>query len=354
MPHRLYPYRRALDSETLPCCDTVGSLYPSCRMPLHEALTTAILRLTYQPLIECHVKPDLDVSENNSNQSGVATLAVPNTLKHGTNGVEVFFSALESLPTAKRYIFDMAGITFVEPCGVIALLAAVRHCASRSGKHVLMKNLNHQIHPYLDRMNFFVVSEAWLKPLSVLNEAWNRSDHTVNLLEVTEVTGYDDMISVVERAESIFASCLSKEELSNLSRVISELCQNIYQHSGDQHGCVMIQKYQPQPNNVFVCLAVGDAGCGIRANLIRRYPQLGHDPVDFVRAAMDGSHTSRSHGRGGLGLRTVRNIATAHRGYVTVRSETAAVTDWGTNVRNYCNLASIAGTQVSVKMQSRP
>jgi len=217
-----------------------------------------------------------------------------------------------------------------------------------------MKNLSGQIHSYLDRMNFFVVCERWLKPLSVLNEEWHRSDHTVNLLEVTEVTGYDDMISVVERSEAIFASCLSKDELSNLSRVISELCQNIYQHSGDSHGCVMIQKYQPQPNDVFVCLAVGDSGRGIRANLIRRYPELGNDPIDFVRAAMDGSHTSRSHGRGGLGLRTVRNIATAHRGYVTVRSETAAVTDWGTNVRNYCNLANIAGTQVSVKMQSRP
>src|SRR5207237_1994526 len=77
------------------------------------------------------------------------------------------------------------------------------------------------IHPYLDRVNFFLVSERWLKPLSVLNEEWSRSDHTVNLLEVTEVSGYDDMISVVERAEAIFASCLSKEELSNLSRVIS-------------------------------------------------------------------------------------------------------------------------------------
>jgi anti-sigma regulatory factor (Ser/Thr protein kinase) len=293
------------------------------------------------------------VSDTNLIQSALATLPVPNTLKHGTNGVEVFFRAVEHLPPAKRYVFDMANVTFVEPCGLVALLTAIRQCANRSSKHVLMKSLNAQIHPYLDRMNFFVASERWLKPLSVLDEEWNRNDHTVNLLEVTEVTCYDDMVCVVERAESIFASCLSKDELSSLARVISELCQNIYQHSGDPHGCVTIQKYQPQPNNVFVCLAVGDSGRGVRANLSRRYPALGNDPVDFVRAAMDGSHTSRSHGRGGLGLRTVRNIATAHRGYVTVRSETAAVTDWGTNVRNYFNLANIAGTQVTVKMQSR-
>jgi anti-sigma regulatory factor (Ser/Thr protein kinase) len=246
----------------------------------------------------------------------------------------------------------MHSVTFIEPCGVIALLSAVRHCANQSGDRVFIKNLNEQIYPYLHRMDFFLVAKAWLKPLVPLNDEWNRNDQTVNLLELTQVRGYDEMTAVVDRARAIFASCLSSDELSSLSRVISELCQNIYQHSGDSQGCVVIQKYQPEQKEVFVCLAVGDAGCGIRANLVRRYSWLGTDPIDFVRAAMDGSYTSRPHGRGGLGLRTVRDIAAAHRGYVTVRSETAAVTDWGTNVRNCQNLAQVVGTQVSVKMRA--
>jgi len=73
-----------------------------------------------------------------------------------------------------------------------------------------------------------------------------------------------------------------------------------------------------------------------------------------VRAAMDGSFTSRTHGRGGLGLRTVRDITAAHKGYVTVRSESAAVTDWGKRVQNFSNLAYMAGTHVSVKLSARP
>jgi len=283
----------------------------------------------------------------------VVTLVVPNTLKHGTGGVEVFFNHIAALPNARRYIFDMSAVTFIEPCGVIALLSAIRQCAARSGSQVLIKDLNEQIFPYLERMDFFQVTEAWLKPLTTPNEVWNRNDQSINLLELTPVRCYDEMTSVVERAESIFASCLSAVELDNLSRVISELCQNIYQHSGDSYGCVVIQKYQPQQNEVFVCLAVGDSGCGIRANLSKRYSWLGGDPIDFVRAAMDGSYTSRPHGRGGLGLRTVRNIAAAHRGYVTVRSETAAVSDWGTNVRNFSRLAHVPGTQVSVKLRSQ-
>ena len=281
----------------------------------------------------------------------IAKLSVPDTLRHGTDGVETIFNAVAELPLARRYVFDMSNVTFVEPCGVIALLSAIRHCAARSGERVLIKNLSEQIYPYLHRMDLFRVAEAWLRPITPLNEEWSRSAYTINLLELTPVTGYDEMDAVIERARAIFAPWLSPDELSNLLLVISELCQNIYQHSGDTNGCIMIQKYQSEQNRVSICLSVGDSGCGIRANLVKRYSGLGSDPLDFVRAAMDGNHTSRSHGRGGLGLRTVRNITAAHSGYLTVRSETASVTDWGKRgVHSYSNLTHMAGTQVSVKL----
>lgn len=282
------------------------------------------------------------------------TITVPDTLRHGTGGVEALFKLVAELPLAKRYVFDMAGVTFIEPCGVIALLSAIRHCSAQSGKRVLLKNLSEQIYPYLHRMDLFRVAKEWVRTLTPLNEEWARNAHTINLLELTPVTGYDEMTAVIERARAIFAPCLSSDELSNLLLVISELCQNIYQHSGDTHGCVLIQKYQPEQNRVFICLSVGDSGCGIRANLIKRYRGLGDDPLDFVRAAMDGNYTSRPHGRGGLGLRTVRNITGAHNGYVTVRSETAGVTDWGRRgVQSFRDLSYMAGTQVSVKMCAR-
>lgn len=255
------------------------------------------------------------------------------------------------MPQARRYVFDMSGVAFMEPCGVIALITAVRHCATRSGGRVLIKNLSEQIYPYLHRMDLFRVAEAWLRPVSPLKEEWSRNAHTINLLELTPVTCYDDMAAVIDRARGIFAPWLSPDELSNLLRVISELCQNVYEHSGDANGCIIIQKYQPEQNRVFICLSVGDSGCGIRAKLIKRYRWLGDDPLDFVRAAMDGNHTSRPHGRGGLGLRTVRNITAAHQGYVTVRSETAGVTDWGrAGIHSDGNLTYMPGTQVSVKM----
>lgn len=285
--------------------------------------------------------------------NGVQRLPVPDCLGQGTRAVETFFDYVVGLQPAKQYVFDMTSVKFIEPCGVMALVSAVRHCASQSSRRVLMTNLSEHLYQYLERMNLFEVAASWLEPVAPLDEAWSRNANTIRLLELTPINTYEDVTTVLERARGISTPWLSPDEISNLLRVVSELCQNIYQHSGDNHGCVLIQKYQSDQNQVSICLSVGDSGCGIRANLIRRYPWLGKDPLDYVRAAMDGNHTSRSTKRGGLGLRTVRDIATAHRGYVTVRSETASVTDWGKGeVRNCRNLTHVAGTQVSVRMRT--
>lgn len=287
------------------------------------------------------------------NFEGVQLLLVPDCLAQGTRAVELLYEKIVHLQPANQYIFDMNSVKFIEPCGVIALLSAVRHCASQSAQRVLMTSLNEHLYAYLERMNLFEIAAIWLEPVTPLDEAWSRNANTIRLLELTPIKSYEDVTTVLERARGIFTPWLSPTEIASLLRVVSELCQNIYQHSGDANGCVLIQKYHSEQNQVSICLSVGDSGCGIRANLIRRYPWLGKDPVDFVRAAMDGNHTSRSTNRGGLGLRTVRDIATAHRGYVTVRSETASVTDWGKGeVRNCHTLAPIVGTQVSVRMRS--
>lgn len=97
----------------------------------------------------------------------IVTLPVPDTLRHGTGGVKTFFNRVAGLPLIWRYVFEMGGVTFIEPCGVIALLSAVRHCAAQSGARVLIKNLNEQLYPYLHRMNLFQVAvtlPGWSAP----------------------------------------------------------------------------------------------------------------------------------------------------------------------------------------------
>src|SRR5687767_5541752 len=129
----------------------------------------------------------------------VEVLIVPDCLGQGTRAIEALFRKISELPSAGRYIFDMAAVKFIEPCGVIALLSAVRQCASQSASRILMSNLNDHLYSYLDRMNLFEISAKWLEPITPLDETWSRSANTISLLELTPINTYEDVTAVLER-----------------------------------------------------------------------------------------------------------------------------------------------------------
>jgi anti-sigma regulatory factor (Ser/Thr protein kinase) len=250
-------------------------------------------------------------------------------------------------------VFDMKNVCFIEPCGAIALLSAARHCASLSGRRVILININEQVYRYLDRMNLFTIANHWLTPLKCISSRWGRSPSTTNLLELTTISGPNDVAEVIERASGIFAPCLTSDELGDLLSVLSELCSNIFEHSNDPYGCVLIQKYHyEQKQRDCVCLSVGDMGRGVQASLTETHGVFGTSPLDYIQAAMNG-RSSRKSGRGGLGLLNVKRILATHGGYICMRSETAAVTDSdGTQVQGRSNMAYMSGTQVSVTLRS--
>jgi len=128
---------------------------------------------------------------------------------------------------------------------------------------------------------------------------------------------------------------------------------NIYEHSQDAYGCILIQKYALQTSNqVRVCLTVGDLGIGIQGSLSLRFGQQGLGPMQFLHKAMEGN-TSRLSGRGGLGLRTVEKIASQNGGYLWLRSENAAIYSFSeSNRQDQPNLANIPGTQVVIEFKA--
>lgn len=281
------------------------------------------------------------------------TVVVPSVLQNGIGGVEVFYGLFAAVPLAVRYVFDLKEVRFIEPCGVIALLAAVREYARVSGHRVILTNIGESVFCYLERMSFFAVASEWIKPLGVPRATWSRNPSTANLLELTVIAGPDDVEAVVDRASRIFATFIPGGKLGAMLSVLSELCSNVFEHSGDPFGCALIQKYYSEKlNQVRVCLSVGDAGRGVRSSLVERHGEFCQEPLEYLSAALAGK-TSRQTGRGGTGLPRVRELAAAHDGYVCLRSETAMIVDRGPRGANLeRNLAFVAGTQVSVELRS--
>ena len=290
-------------------------------------------------------------NSSGDNMASESTILIPNVLTEIT-AVEEFYVSVEQASPADLYVFDMSAVTFVKPYGVIALLSAARHLAGLSGHPVRVENLAGNVHAYLDRVDLFDVGNSWLQPVDALDEHWLRNPLTVNLLELTLIGGPDDVTAIAAQAQRIFSHWLDTKELNSLLNVLSEVCANVYQHSGDQ-GYALIQRYEAtMRRQVIVHVAVGDSGCGIRGSLASRHDNIGEAPLDYLRAAMQGL-SSRNTGRGGLGLRRVEQIVASSRGYLWLRSETAALMTHGPKrTQPHEKLIHVPGTQVAVELRA--
>lgn len=281
------------------------------------------------------------------------TQITPNQFGSDVQTIDSLYSLLSDIRSA-QYVLDLRNIVFLKPMGIMALVLTARHIAEKSGYPIRLIGLDRDLLAYLERVNLFQVANKWIELDSELPEQkWERNLQTPNLLELTPITNALDVATVMERAELIFSRWLQLPNLGSLLKVISELCSNIYQHSGDPYGFVMIQRYRVvSRNEVDVVLAAGDRGQGIRGSLSARYPELGTEPPAYIQAALEGS-TSRHTGRGGLGLRTVEETVAKEGGYIWLRSETAAIRSYGPDRRyTYTDLAPVPGTQVVVEFRA--
>lgn len=278
-------------------------------------------------------------------------ITVPDSLGGGVGDVEALHALVARREPAQEFVLDMGRVGFVKPYGVVALLLAARRLAAFSGRRVKLANLPRQVHFYLERMDLFDVGGDWLTPARSPDEGWDRNPQTRNLLELTAIEGPQDVLAAISQAERVFSRWLDVPDLNGLLRVLSELCANVHQHSGDPLGCVMIQKYEePARGRTVVSVAVGDAGVGVRASLAARHGEIGQEPLDYLSEAM-GGRTSRANGRGGLGLRVVEEAAKESGGRLWLRSETAGVVSKASGqARGHRDLCHVPGTQLAVDL----
>lgn len=278
----------------------------------------------------------------------MVTLVIPNVLASPENELERLYRAVMAQEEDGLYCLDMRYVSFIHPVGVVALIGAARFLSKISGQTVRVINVRPDVLLYLSRMDCVSNCREWLS-FPQATDDWARSTYTPNLLELTFVRDHRDVVTVIERAERIFARWLQSGDVYTLLQILSELCANIYQHSGDVNGCVLIQKYDAPPG-VVVRVAVGDSGYGVRTTLSRRCPDEALSPLDSLARAFEG-YTARPSGRGGLGLRRVRGLAIGTGGHVWIRSESASLLFSGDARVSRNDLEQVPGTQVSVSFR---
>ncbi|HSF29551.1 MAG TPA: hypothetical protein VLK82_03640 [Candidatus Tectomicrobia bacterium] len=264
---------------------------------------------------------------------------------------------------AGQVSIDLEQVRFVDPYGMVGLLALARFLRQRGFAPVLMLPRSEEVMKYLDRMDFSRHAERLCAiDLTTLwpEGEYSRSMHSDVLLEITPITRSEDIHYIVERvrerAQTILSQNLHYEQaaIDGFVVALSEVCQNIPEHSEDV-GYVAIQKYfyGRRLGKNLVKIAVMDLGVGFRASLAPKYATQGtewSDPMALRLAMFEGASRYNDPGRG-QGLTAVRRFVERWQGKLMIRSGSARlglIPTWERSAARQSRLIPFPGTQVSI------
>ena len=284
-------------------------------------------------------------------------IPVPETLDD--RGFEALVSHWASAGEA-RVLLDARHVRWVSPYGVLGLLAAGAASRERSGERPLLQPPeNRDVASYLSRIRFYENAHQ----IFDFEVRTRRRDAGTSdaLLEITAIRSHEDVHDVVDRVRDLAATILGKQlnypkpAVLPFSVILSEVCQNIVEHSGAD-GWVSAQTYnwKQRLGRQVVVIAVMDAGMGFRGSMAQEhaltYGDRWSDGTALEAAFLHGVSRYRDPGRG-QGLQGIRKQVSRWKGLVTVRSGTAQIAevpDWVDMQPAVSGLPDFPGAQIEV------
>jgi hypothetical protein len=269
-------------------------------------------------------------------------------------------------PPEERVLFDGTHVQFVDPYGLIGLLAVGQAARARSAEPPLLKLPDKaEVMSYMTRMGFFPHAE----PIFELNGGPRRPrpDGTSDvLLEITAVNSHADVHAVVDlvntRGHRILTTQLNYpgREAFQFTVILSEVCQNITEHA-ETGGWVASQTYRwrKRLDRKVVVIAVMDLGVGFRHSLApthaTRYPDAWTDAAALEAAFMHGHTRFHDPGRG-QGIQQIRKLVARWGGRISIRSGSARIADipaWDDSPRLEQQLPFLPGAQIGIVLPAR-
>ncbi len=224
---------------------------------------------------------------------------------------------------------DLSRISFIEPYSMLSLLLLGRNYLRKSGNKLRLTGIPINIHQYLHRMDFFKTGVFDVPER--LNEKLllKRSTFSNRVLEITEIPNKErESVRIIsgivgvfrKRAEHILKYWLSDRITDYFVTVISEICQNIYEHSLDS-GYLAMQTYSVGKENI-VRLSIGDSGIGILKSFENNGVRY-DSPAHLIELAVTTPISSKREF--GYGFCQVNAIVEKLKGSIFLRSGNASV-----------------------------
>ncbi len=266
------------------------------------------------------------------------------------------------LYSGKVECLDLSKLTFIEPYSMIGLLLLGRNYLRNTGEKLSLSNIPLAVHQYLYRMDFF--KKCVFNMRESLDERFflKRSPQSRSLVEITDIPNKErDSIRAIsgaiavfrKRARHLLKNWISDTNVDYFVTVISEICQNIYEHSLDS-GFLSMQAYSYGTQQI-VRLVISDSGIGIRESFALKSGINYDSPASLIEMAL--TTTISSKREFGYGLSQVNSIIEKLRGSIFIRSENASVsvmynrkTGTATHSFRKNGLSLFPGTQISISL----
>ncbi len=263
-----------------------------------------------------------------------------------------------------RILVDARRLRWVDPFGMIGLLAVGQVARDRGRRPRLQVPESPDVISYLSRMSFFKGAEA-------VYELHGGSRRTAAgssdvLLEITPVQSHMDVHQIVDRVNERALAILTKQlnyplkEAFQFSVMLSEVCQNIIDHA-EAGGWVATQTYNwsKRLGRKVVTIAVMDLGVGFHGSLgsehAARYGARWSDASALEAAFIHGLTRFHDPGRG-QGLQQIRKQVGRWNGKISIRSGTARIADvpaWDDAPPLEEDLPPFPGAQINIILPSR-
>ena len=259
-----------------------------------------------------------------------------------------------------KVLFDGRHLRWVDPGGIIGLLAAGTVARDRQGTPPRLQLLDGaDVTTYLARMSFFEVAES-VFDLEIKHPRRSGSGSDV-LLEITPITTNTDIHAVVDKVQRQAGTILSKtlsypaSAVVQFSVILSEVCQNIIEHA-EAPGWVAAQTYTwaKRLGRQVLVLSVADIGKGFRGSLAdthaTRFGDRWGDATALEAAFIHGLTRFPDSGRG-QGIQQIRKQVRRWDGAISIRSGTARIADvpsWDEAPPMEDNLPPFPGAQIQI------
>ncbi len=265
----------------------------------------------------------------------------------------------------QRLLFDGSHVRWVDPYGMVGLLAAGTVAARNGERPILRLPENADVVSYLARMSFFEHAAAIFELHGESKRGRADVDSDV-LLEITGVNSHADVHAVVDLVNARGLAILTRQlhypiqEAFQFSVILSEVCQNILEHA-EAPGWVATQTYNwtKRLGRKVVVIAVMDLGIGFRASLAAthaaRYEGQWSDAAALEAAFMHGHTRFHDPGRG-QGIQQIRRQVARWGGKVSIRSGSARIADvpdWDDSRVLEDDLPWLPGSQIGIILPAR-